>query len=133
MAAVLVHESIATPNRSTERHLSVVGGAARDTNARRAVIPSARTMRRRQAVAMVLVSLFVWVLVSAASTAVSYLTVDASSVGSSPVAHVVQPGDTVWSIARQHRPTGDIRLLVSQLVDTFGSDLVPGQVVTITP
>ena len=29
--------------------------------------------------------------------------------------HIVQPGDTLWSIARAEHPTGDIRALVDQL------------------
>jgi nucleoid-associated protein YgaU len=35
--------------------------------------------------------------------------------GPEPVAFVVQPGDTLWSIARQLQPTGDVRPLVHRL------------------
>ncbi len=33
---------------------------------------------------------------------------------------IVQPGDTLWSIARRVQPTGDVRPLVSKLIDTYG-------------
>lgn len=32
--------------------------------------------------------------------------------------HIVQPGDTLWSIARAMHPAGDVRALVQQLADT---------------
>lgn len=34
----------------------------------------------------------------------------------SAVGYVVQPGDTLWSIARALQPSGDVRPLVAQLV-----------------
>ncbi|MGZ4726583.1 MAG: LysM peptidoglycan-binding domain-containing protein [Acidimicrobiales bacterium] len=37
-----------------------------------------------------------------------------------PAAYVVQPGDTLWSIARHLRPSGDIRPLVDALADRAG-------------
>ena len=33
-----------------------------------------------------------------------------------PAVHVVQPGDTIWSVARSLHPDGDIRPLVDRLV-----------------
>jgi len=42
--------------------------------------------------------------------------------------YVVQPGDTLWSIARRLQPEGDLRPLVDQLVDlNGGTDLAVGQ------
>jgi hypothetical protein len=42
--------------------------------------------------------------------------------------HVVQPGDTLWTIARAFQPTGDIRPLVAALAEqTHGGALEPGQ------
>ena len=35
-------------------------------------------------------------------------------------AYVVQPGDTLWSIARQLQPEGDVRPLVDQLSARHG-------------
>jgi len=53
----------------------------------------------------------------------------------SPVAqrwHVVQPGDTLWTIARALQPAGDVRALVDRLAaEHGGSVLRPGQVVTL--
>jgi hypothetical protein len=49
-----------------------------------------------------------------------------------PVAHhadyVVQPGDSLWSIAVRLDPTGDLRPLVARLATEAGGDtVVPGQ------
>ena len=42
--------------------------------------------------------------------------------------HVVQPGDTVWSIARSLHPHGDIRIVVDRLETRLGgATLQPGQ------
>lgn len=42
--------------------------------------------------------------------------------------HIVQPGDTLWSIARGLDSTGDVRLVVDRLVDlNGGAPLVVGQ------
>ena len=42
--------------------------------------------------------------------------------------YVVQPGDTVWSIARELDPSGDPRAMVDRIVDLNGSAaLQPGQ------
>jgi nucleoid-associated protein YgaU len=41
---------------------------------------------------------------------------------------VVEPGDTLWSIARRVEPTGDVRPVVDRLVAANGSTvIVPGQ------
>jgi hypothetical protein len=46
--------------------------------------------------------------------------------------HVVQPGETLWSIARTLHPDGDIRPLVDRLVELNGSDhLEVGQVLVL--
>jgi hypothetical protein len=42
--------------------------------------------------------------------------------------HVVQPGDTLWSLARRIQPTGDIRSLVDRLAAAQdGRPLTAGQ------
>ena len=42
--------------------------------------------------------------------------------------HIVQPGDTLWSIARAMRTTGDVRALVQQLADArHGAPLQVGE------
>ncbi len=38
-----------------------------------------------------------------------------------PPAYVVQPGDTLWSIARHLHPSGDIRAVVDELAARAGS------------
>ena len=51
----------------------------------------------------------------------------ASGAASAGTTVVVQPGDTVWSIARDLQPQGDVRSLVDQLVAANGATpLVPG-------
>ena len=48
--------------------------------------------------------------------------------------HVVQPGDTLWTIARALQPSGDIRPLVHRLQSTVGGRaLQPGQRVLLPP
>ncbi|HUR18043.1 MAG TPA: LysM domain-containing protein [Acidimicrobiales bacterium] len=50
--------------------------------------------------------------------------------GFAPVAsrsYVVQPGDTLWSVARGLQPDGDLRPLVDRLAHTAGGGLRPGQ------
>jgi hypothetical protein len=49
-----------------------------------------------------------------------------------PAVYVVQPGDTLWSIARRLRPSGDVRPLVDALADRAGSGpLVAGQALSV--
>lgn len=38
----------------------------------------------------------------------------------SATVHVVQPGDTLWTIARRVQPEGDVRALVDRLEDAAG-------------
>jgi hypothetical protein len=50
------------------------------------------------------------------------------------VAYVVRPGDTLWSIAREIQPEGDVRPLVDVLAAARGgTPLVPGDVVAWPP
>jgi LysM repeat protein len=47
-------------------------------------------------------------------------------------AYVVQPGDTLWSIAVRLDPTGDPRPLVAKLAaQNGGVDIVPGEQLTL--
>ena len=46
--------------------------------------------------------------------------------------HVVQPGDTFWSIAREVEPEGDVRPVVDRLVAEHGSPtLVVGEPIRV--
>jgi hypothetical protein len=52
---------------------------------------------------------------------------------SAPVEVVVQPGDTLWSIARRLQPSGDVRQLVDRLASRAGGAAVAsGQRLDIT-
>jgi len=45
---------------------------------------------------------------------------------------VVEPGDSLWSIARRAAPGHDVRPLVDEMVRTLGtSTLTPGQTVSV--
>jgi hypothetical protein len=85
---------------------------------------------RRRLVAVTLVALLVvgaWTMVHAAARLLGGDPLNATGqtrssqpvrVPSAPIAartHVVQPGETLWSIARAEHPTGDIRAVVDQL------------------
>jgi hypothetical protein len=46
---------------------------------------------------------------------------------------VVQPGDTLWDMARRIQPEGDVRPLVDRLADAHGpGPLQPGEVVKVS-
>jgi hypothetical protein len=52
--------------------------------------------------------------------------------GPVPISYVIEPGDSLWSIARRLQPVGDPRALVAQLeVVAGGVELRPGQVLTL--
>ena len=45
---------------------------------------------------------------------------------------VVQPGDTLWALARRLQPEGDVRPLVDRLADAHGpGPLQPGEVIEV--
>lgn len=93
--------------------------------------PSLSVYRRRRLVAM-------FVVVSLSFLAWSGLRQLADTSGGAPLstagrsaqaaepqliarsAVVVRQGDTLWAIARRMQPTGDVRPLVSELIDTYG-------------
>jgi Tfp pilus assembly protein FimV len=78
--------------------------------------------RRRIAAALLCVALVATLLLAGAVLARSAGGgAPASAAGtSSGAVHVVQPGDTLWSIARDLEPSGDVRLTVDRLVDLNG-------------
>lgn len=52
----------------------------------------------------------------------------APAAGSAATVVVVEPGDSIWSIARQVQPSGDVRPLVHRIIQANGSSpLHPGQ------
>ena len=105
------------PQRPALRVLE--GGRSPAGQARRAVY-----RRRRLAVLAVLAAVVAAALLLA-SAVLARVAGDGTPdpvAGSSATAevHVVQPGDTLWSIARSLEPEGDVRLVVDRLVDLNG-------------
>lgn len=104
----------------------IEGGRAPGRVAQRAVY------RRRRLVAAVVALVAVAALVLLAN---AVLVRTAGGGAPAPVAgtssgavHVVQPGDTLWSIAQGLDPAGDVRLVVDRLVDLNGrAPLTVGQ------
>jgi hypothetical protein len=95
--------------------------------------PGARTYRRRRLAVLFAVVALVAVIGLLATQGGSATTDVRVAPGAEPVVperavYVVQPGDTVWSIARDLDPTGDPRALVDRIVALNGSAaLQPGQ------
>ncbi len=147
MAAVIVTST--APRRSFDRAaprapLQVIPGGRAAARAqarahRRArPVPAAVYRRRRAGALLALVTLLVvaYLAVTALVATVGATgTTPASPVGAGAPAglvHVVQPGDTVWSIARSLHPHGDIRVVVDRLEGRLGgATLQPGQRVSL--
>ncbi len=113
-----------TPRRPPLRVLE--GGRAPAALAQRAIY------RRRRVVVLVLVAVLVaatLLLVSAVLARTAGGGTPTSVAGTSmPAVHVVQPGDTLWSIARGLHAGGDVRLEVDRLVDLNGdAPIIVGQ------
>ena len=82
--------------------------------------PRATRPRRRPARLIVLAALaglaiIVLCLAPRVGSAFGSVPASAPERGPEPVVYVVQPGDTLWSIARRLQPTGDVRPLVHRL------------------
>ena len=99
--------------------------------------PSAAVRRRRAAITLVILAA-IGILLGAGSLAGAEQ-VPTSTPGVHPrvhlettavasATHVVQPGDTLWSVARRIQPEGDVRPLVARLRAAHGpGPLLPGQ------
>lgn len=154
MAAVIAPAPTPTPRRSAAPRpaLRVVPGGA-DAARRRRRAPA--VYRRRRIGAAVLAVVVALTLALAAVGAASLLDRPADApapgaaatppgaTGSTPgpapstgapvpatdtAGYVVQPGDTVWAIARRLQPEGDVRPLVDRIADrTDGGALLVGQ------
>jgi Tfp pilus assembly protein FimV len=86
------------------------------------VPPAPAYLRRRLLVLGLVLASVVLVARAGTSVAVAFGGGPASAaerLASNPV-HVVQPGETLWSIARQLHPNGDIRPLVHALLQLNG-------------
>ena len=99
--------------------------------------PTPDVFRRRRAVAVLLLAGLVLALATTASRLGREPHV-ASEPTSQPVqlvgnrVHVVQPGDTLWTIARRTQPTGDVRPLVQYLAEKrHGAALQVGEKIAV--
>ena len=91
--------------------------------------PTARVFRRRR---MVVVAGFVFAAATLLLTSGAFATEPSpSNLETVPRTHVVEAGDTLWSIAREYVPTGSISELVYEMARINGVDIEVGQVVRI--
>ena len=139
----MAHAMTATPAGATRRVALGLSAPVR-------LAPTVRTLwRRRLMVLLAALTTAVLLVVAASRAAATFRDVPASVPERRPVpaldaratagsatpatrhaasGYVVQPGDTLWSIARRLQPEGDVRPLVDQLVDlNGGTDLAVGQ------
>ena len=115
-----------------------MGDMRTDVRSRKRIEAATRRARVVGAFVAVLAACAVWVQVGAGPGG-------AGRPGSGPLAAlgtgpslaashiwIVQPGDTVWAIARRLQPTGDVRPLVDKLShDAHGSALQVGERITV--
>jgi nucleoid-associated protein YgaU len=97
------------------------------------VVPPAPVVRRRRAVAALALLVAIVLAMLAVSRVATVLGGAPASVPGHRVdTYVVQPGDTLWGIARRVQPDGDVRSLVTRLVRANGGpDLTVGQQLTL--
>jgi hypothetical protein len=96
----------------------IEGGRAPGAAARRATYRRRRLAAVALLAAVVLTALLLANAVLAGSAGGGTPTTAAGT--DRPAVHVVQPGDTLWSIARAERPGADVRLTVDRLVALNG-------------
>lgn len=91
--------------------------------------PSARVfLRRRMAVVAGLVFTAATLLLTSGAFATEP---SSSNLETVPRTHVVESGDTLWSIAREYVPSGSISELVYEMARINGVDIEVGQVIRI--
>ena len=95
----------------------------------RQAMPSARVFRRRR---MAVVAGLVFTAATLLLTSGAFATEPSSSnLETVPRTHVVEAGDTLWSIAREYVPAGSISELVYEMARINGVDIEVGQVIRI--
>lgn len=127
LAAQSVASRPGRPIGGTDR-VRVAGTLARTPARPRHIGVPERVYRRRR---RVLGALAVFGLTTGVFATNAFATDPSADVPPAPRTVVAKPGDTVWGIARQLAPTGDITELVHALVLTNGSRLEAGQIVRI--
>lgn len=140
MAAInrpAAHPAVLAPE--VERpHLRLIIGGADLRSRHRRLHPS--VYRRRRLAALVLLFVVVAAVSALLTTAATALPVGpaARAAGSvsarapGGITYVVQPGDTIWSVARSLQPSGEVRGLVDRLVAANGGTSVqPGDVLVL--
>jgi Tfp pilus assembly protein FimV len=115
----------------TANHVIAAPVAALSRSAHVRPAPTVATYRRRRLMVLLAAVATAFLLVPAASRAAAAFRDVPASVserrpvpahGLAPVlgGYMVQPGDTLWSIARRLQPAGDVRPLVHQLIALNG-------------
>ena len=111
--------------------------------------PSQATFRRRRAIAALLAALLTTLVVLGALEFLGAARATVAGFGGGPLTasepaalelqpvrrttYIVQPGDTLWTIARRLQPTGDIRPLVDHLASARdGAPLRAGERVVLS-
>jgi hypothetical protein len=116
------------PDRRCHQARPTRAGCITDSRTTR---PSVAVRRRRVLLGTVATGLLVALALPWGGTGGSLATPGPAPAGETVAAHqpyVVQPGDTLWSIAARLDPTGDPRPVVAELETEAGGDnVVPGE------
>ena len=120
------------PQRVPRRHLHVVPGSPLPQRRGARALRPGIYARRRAAVVLAAATLVVAVRLVLGLGGGPLTAPERLSSTAAPAVHVVQPGDTIWSVARSLHPHGDIRPLVDRLVAAHhGTALRVGERITL--
>lgn len=91
----------------------------------------------RRWVAAVVTVAMIWLVITTATTLVAW-TVGVGEPAlpgdGATVTHTIAPGDSVWSVARQYQPSGDVRPFVDEIVGlNGGTNVYVGQELVLVP
>ncbi len=89
-------------------------------------------VRRRRTLLAVVGALLIVLALPLSGTGGRSHAAGSALVGSGPATYIVQPGDSLWSIAQRVDPSGDPRPLVARLAAATGAEsVVPGEHLTL--